>query len=240
MKSHDHGKGQKYHGKAYQLTIQKLLDPREAAVQEVYLPGALAPSLSANASALFTPSPVDFPGNVSKYLSCPLLGDTKSNQLQYFSLLVILEHPLSRGNVHITSSDPTVYPSVDPNYLSHPLDLYVISQATLHLQKVARTEPLSTHLKGNGKVFQPGYYELNEGNVEGFVKNSFSSEYHPMGTCAMGPKHKGGVVDEKLRVHGTQNLRVVDASVFPLQVRGNLASLVYAVAERAADFIKSG
>ena len=75
--------------------------------------------------------------------------------------------------------------------------------------------------------------------MEGFVKNSFSSEYHPLGTCAMGPKEQGGVVDERMRVHGTRNLRVVDASVFPLQVRGNLASLVYAIAERAADFVKA-
>ena len=242
IRSQSHGQGQKNYREAYELTIQKLLDPREAAIQEVYLPGALVPPLAANASALFSPSPIDFPGNVSKYLSvhCPsFFYNANPDLLKYFSLLAILEHPLSRGSVHITSSDPTVYPSVDPNYLSHPLDLYVISRAMLHLQQVARTDPLSTHLKGKGKVFQPGYYELNEGNVEAFVRNSFSSEYHPMGTCAMGPRHKGGVVDEKLRVHGTRNLRVVDASVFPLQVRGNLASLVYAVAERAADFIKS-
>ena len=154
-------------------------------------------------------------------------------------MLGILEHPLSRGSVHITSSDPTVYPAIDPNYLSHPLDLYVISQTLLHMQQVARTPPLSNYLKEQGKVFQPGFYELNEGNVEAFARNSFSSEYHPMGTCAMGPKQRGGVVDETLKVHGTSNLRVVDASVFPLQVRGNLASLVYAVAERAADLIKS-
>ena len=70
------------------------------------------------------------------------------------------------------------------------------------------------------------------------MRNSFSSEYHPIGTCAMGPREEEGVVDERLKVHGTRRLRVVDASVFPLQVRGNLASLVYAVAERAADFVK--
>lgn len=87
-------------------------------------------------------------------------------------------------------------------------------------------------------MFAPGFYELDESNVEAFVRDSFSSEYHPMGTCAMGPRQEGGVVDERLRVHGTRNLRVVDASVFPLQVRGNLASLVYAVAERAADLAK--
>lgn len=203
-----------------QLVLQKLLDPTEASTQEVFLPGGLAPQFVSNASALFSPDPTTYPGN-------------------YFSMLAVLEHPFSRGSVHIVSSDPTVYPSVDPNYFSHPLDLFVISQAMLHIQQVAHTKPLSTHLKDGGNVFQPGFYELNEGNVEAFVKNTFTSEYHPMGTCAMGLRDQGGVVDERMLVHGTSNLRVVDASVFPLQVRGNLASLVYAVAERAADFIKA-
>ena len=203
-----------------QLVLQKLLEPTEASTQEVFLPGGLAPQFVSNASALFSPDPTTYPGN-------------------YFSMLAVLEHPFSRGSVHIVSSDPTVYPSVDPNYFSHPLDLFVISQAMLHIQQVARTKPLSTHLKDGGNVFQPGFYELSEGNVEAFVKNTFTSEYHPMGTCAMGLRDQGGVVDERMLVHGTSNLRVVDASVFPLQVRGNLASLVYAVAERAADFIKA-
>ena len=52
------------------------------------------------------------------------------------------------------------------------------------------------------------------------------------------PRDEGGVVDAKFKVYGTNNLRIVDASIFPLEPRGNLVSLVYAIAERAADFIK--
>lgn len=207
------------HTKQEALTLRKLQSPTEATAQEVYLPGGLGPEPTGNVTALFTPSPATYPGN-------------------YFTMLAVLEHPFSRGSVHITSSDPNAYPAIDPNYLAHPLDLQLVSQILLHLQQVARTPPLSNHLKEGGDVFAPGFYELDESNVEAFVRDSFSSEYHPMGTCAMGPRHEGGVVDERLRVHGTRNLRVVDASVFPLQVRGNLASLVYAVAERAADLAK--
>ena len=87
-------------------------------------------------------------------------------------------------------------------------------------------------------MYQPGYYELNESNVGEWIKENLQSEYHPAGTCAMMPKIKGGVVDEKFRLYGVSNLRVVDASVFPLMPRGNLQTLVYAIAERAADFIK--
>ena len=59
-----------------------------------------------------------------------------------------------------------------------------------------------------------------------------------MSTCSMLPRTEGGVVDPRLKVYGTRNLRVVDASVFPLAVRGNLQTLVYAVAERAVDFLR--
>lgn len=79
---------------------------------------------------------------------------------------------------------------------------------------------------------------LNESNVGDWIKQNIQSEYHPAGTCAMMPKPRGGVVDARFRVYGTKNLRVVDASVFPMLPRGNLQTLVYAIAERAADFIK--
>lgn len=61
----------------------------------------------------------------------------------------------------------------------------------LHLQKIARTAQLSTHLEDGGHAFQPGFYELNDGNVDAFVKNSFSSEYHPIGTSALGLRKSG-------------------------------------------------
>ena len=60
------------------------------------------------------------------------------------------------------------------------------------------------------------------------------SEYHPIGSCAM-----GSAVDSRLRVQGVSNLRVVDASVFPNNVSGNIVSSVYATAEKAADIIKA-
>ena len=142
----------------------------------------------------------------------------------------VIEHPFSRSSVNVVSSDPSVYPSVDPLYFAPPLDLFVISQATLHIQQGGRTAPLSMHFNDRGNAFQPGYYELNEDIVEASGKNTFSCVYHPMGTCAMGPRDRCVVVDERVLVHRTSNLRVVDASVFQLQVKGNLVTLSYAVA----------
>ena len=71
-------------------------------------------------------------------------------------------------------------------------------------------------LKNRGNVFQRVYYEIDEDNAEAFVKNTFNCVYHPMGICAMGPRDRCGVVDERVLVHRTSNLRVVDASVFQL------------------------
>ncbi|CZR63099.1 probable choline dehydrogenase [Phialocephala subalpina] len=187
----------------------------EAVTQELTVAGGMSPQYVNDTTKLFTTS---------------LSGN-------FFTLLGVLEHPFSRGSVHIQSADPTVYPSIDPRYLSHPFDLEVLSRIALHLQTIAQTPPLSTLLKGNGTIYQPGYHALNFSNVEKWIKESLQSEYHPAGTCAMLPRGKGGVVDDRFRVYGVKGLRVVDASVFPLMPRGNLQTLVYAVAERGAEFI---
>ncbi|KAF7890926.1 uncharacterized protein EAF01_010735 [Botrytis porri] len=187
----------------------------EAVTQELTVSGGMSPLKSNDSSQLFLASS---PGN-------------------FLSLLGVLEHPFSRGSTHVASSSPSVYPILGPNYLSHPFDLTLLTSIAYHLQSLASVSPLSTYLQGNGTIYQPGYYPLNETNIESFIKANLQSEYHPIGTCSMLPLGKGGVVDEKFRVYGVQGLRVIDASVFPLLVRGNLQSLVYAVAERGAEFI---
>lgn len=183
----------------YQLTREKLLDPREATTQHVFVASGFSPSSGDDPKAYF--------GNVSPG--------------SYFTLFGVLEHQFSRGSVHINSSNPFAHPQIDPNYLGAVVDLEVLADIMLHLQSIARAEPLASLLKRKGHVFQPGYFELNESNVRTHIKNAQNSEYHPCGTCSMSPREKGGVVDERLRVYGTSNLRVVDASIFPLQVRAN-------------------
>ncbi|KAF6821439.1 Glucose oxidase 1 [Colletotrichum musicola] len=198
----------------YRLILNDLKN--DAVAQELSIEGGISPQFSSDTTKLFSAGAA---GN-------------------FLSVLGVLEHPLSRGSVHIRSADPRVYPEIDPRYLSNPLDVELLKVIALHLQTVARTAPLSELLQGAGTVFQPGYRELKVEDVEAWVRESVQSEYHPCGTCAMLPRGKGGVVDERFRVFGVDGLRVVDASVFPLIPRANVQSLVYAVAERAADFIK--
>ena len=105
---------------------------------------------------------------------------------------------------------------------------------------ISSTEPFySTILKAGGKQKgEHAYFTDLEGAKE-FVRRRALSVWHPTSTCAMLPRDKGGVVGEWLRVFGTRNLRVVDASVMPIIPRANIQSSVYAVAERAADIIKA-
>ncbi|KAK1822979.1 hypothetical protein LTR12_002505 [Friedmanniomyces endolithicus] len=173
-----------------------------------------------------------FANDTTKLFTAPSPGN-------FFTILGVLEHPFSRGNVHMQSSNASIYPIIDPHYLEHPADIKILAKIALHIQdSLAKAQPLSDLLQGNGTVLQPEYNTLTEDNVEDEIRRVLQSEYHPTGTCAMLSREKGGVVDSRLRVYGVKGLRVVDASIVPLQPRANIQTFVYALAERAADFIK--
>lgn len=157
----------------------------------------------------------------------------------YISLGAALTEPFSRGNVHITSSNAAAAPAINPNYMSHPLDLEVFGRHLLYLHTIAKSEPFnSTLLKAGGRLRDPASNFTTLDEAKAYVKTGSISMWHPSSTCSMLPRDVGGVVDTKLLVYGTSNLRIVDASIFPLIPRGNLQATVYAVAERAADIVK--
>jgi choline dehydrogenase-like flavoprotein len=163
------------------------------------------------------------------------------------SLLAVSTHMFSRGTIHIKNTDPLAQPAIDPNYMSHPLDAEMMGRAILHARQLMRTEPFASKLKKgpDGDLIPiPGFAGPTNDpktieEAKEFVRWNCITCYHPIGTASMLPRGEGGVVDTKLKVYGTKNLRVIDASIFPLHVQGNIMSLVYAVAERAADFIKA-
>ena len=159
---------------------------------------------------------------------------------EYMSIVAVLNHPFSRGSVHINSADPTKLPTLDVGFLSHPLDLELHARHTLWLETLAATEPIASLLKKGGRrIHLPEGGEVDLETAKRLTKERIVSHYHSCGTCAMLPKELGGVVDSKLIVYGTKNLRIVDASIFPLIPRGNIQADVYAVAEKAADIIKA-
>jgi choline dehydrogenase-like flavoprotein len=157
----------------------------------------------------------------------------------FFTIGCMLLHPLSRGSSHITSSDPASKVAIDPKYLSNPVDLEILARHVRYIAQIVSSEPLKSFLKPGGKRNYGAPENMDDlTQIKKYVKKAALSAWHPTSTCAMLPLEKGGVVNEKLIVYGTKNLRIVDASVFPLATRGNCQTTVYAVAEKAADIIK--
>jgi choline dehydrogenase-like flavoprotein len=163
----------------------------------------------------------------------------------YAGIVPALAHAFSRGSIHIKSANPAEYPAIDPRYMTHPLDIEIFAGGVVFAQNISEAAPLSNLLKdndaGDGKRIQPSFgikRRFGKETAEELIRAGMCTSFHPTSTCSMLPREECGVVDKRLRVYGVKNLRVVDASIAPLIVRGNIASLVYAVAERAADLIK--
>lgn len=202
----------------HQLLRSQLLDSGESSIEIMYIP------LQLNGSG-------EGETDMTSLLS-------KAQEGNYVSIVAILMRPFSRGSVHVACSEAAGQPRVDPAYLSHPMDMEMLARAMLYVDEVASTEPLAGLLKAGGRRI-PGGRPVGLEQAKEVVRQRMYSTFHPSGTCAMLPKESGGVVDGRLHVYGTSNVRVVDASVFPMEPLGHLQSTVYAVAERAVDLIKA-
>ncbi|KAG8940235.1 hypothetical protein FRC04_005480 [Tulasnella sp. 424] len=152
----------------------------------------------------------------------------------YISILMALQRPWSRGSVHIGSSNATAAPIIDPQYFNNDFDLQVMVKACQFARKIAQTAPLKDAVAS----FQdPPSSATSDADFTAYVKAAVEPVYHPAGTAALGARADGGVVDSRLKVYGTNNIRVADASVIPLEPASHLQSLVYAIGEKAAAYI---
>lgn len=157
----------------------------------------------------------------------------------YLTLGVMQSLPVSRGNAHIPSSIVNDQQIIDPQYFSHPLDIEIMARNLLDIVKLHKNDILAPYLKPDGKRNHPDAFLTDLDSAKKYLRDTATTAHHSCGTASMLPEDKGGVVNEKLMVYGTTNLRVCDASIIPLIPRGNIMSTVYAVAEKAADIIKA-
>lgn len=144
------------------------------------------------------------------------------------SLTVAVMHPFSRGTCYIQSTDPFEPPAIDPRWLTNPVDRQVLVEALFFNRQILATPPMVELLPAQ---FVPPV-DADEEAIDQIINSGIRTEFHPSGTLAMLPLEQGGVVDSHLLVHGTHNLRVVDASIFPLIPAAHLQAVVYGVAEK--------
>lgn len=153
-----------------------------------------------------------------------------------YSCHVCLLRPKSRGTLRLASADPQVMPLIDPAFLRDADDVARLVRGF----KVMRTLLQQPALARHGGVESAASREaVSDAQIEQFIRGHADTIYHPVGTCRMGPDPAAGaVVDARLRVHGVDGLRVVDASVMPSVVGGNTNAPVIMMGEKATDMIR--
>lgn len=141
--------------------------------------------------------------------------------------------PKSRGAVTIQSSDPSIAPKIQFNYLQHPDDIEGF-RACVRLTREIIAQPAFDDYR-DGEI-QPGEQIQTDEEIDAFVRDAVESAYHPSCSCKMGEDDMA-VVNSNTQVRGISNLRVVDSSIFPTIPNGNLNAPTIMVAEKAADII---
>lgn len=144
--------------------------------------------------------------------------------------------PESRGTVRLRSPDPVAPVRILNNFLSTEEDRRVQRESFRIMRKIAM-QPAFDELRG--KEFAPGEHVSNDDDaaIDAYVREGIATVYHPSCTCHMGTDEHA-VVDGDLRVRGMEGLRVIDASVFPDIVGGNINAVVIMIAEKASDAIR--
>lgn len=142
--------------------------------------------------------------------------------------------PTSRGQINLASPDPAHHPQIIPNYLATDEDIEMVLAGNRLLRQIARTRPLADIIT---EEIIPGVSVDSDESLLADFRARADTVYHPTSTCIMGPDPQSAVVDSRLRVHGVDGLRVVDASIFPNITSGNTNAPTVMVAEKGADMI---
>ncbi|MGE0702231.1 MAG: GMC family oxidoreductase [Hyphomicrobiaceae bacterium] len=145
------------------------------------------------------------------------------------------QRPDSKGYVRIRSSDPFAPPVIQPNYLAEESDRRVLLAAMRLARRLLASKPLEPYYAHEDF---PGKDVQSDDELLGAAKQRGTTTFHPNGSCRMGPvTDRNAVVDDQLRVHGLQGLRVVDASVMPTMLSANLNAATMMIADKASDLI---
>jgi 4-pyridoxate dehydrogenase len=162
----------------------------------------------------------------------PYLPPFKAAFADGFSARAVLLRPESRGAVKLASADPAAPVRIRQNFLAADADWKVLRAGLRLLRDVGRQRAMAPFV---GKELLNGY---DDTALDAHIRATAITAHHPLGTCRMGVASDAmAVVDESLRVFGTEGLRVVDGSVMPDLVGGNINAPIVMIAERSADLL---
>jgi choline dehydrogenase len=177
--------------------------------------------------------------DVQLHLMAASVDLAKQNNLQQFDLEMepgltctpCQLRPESRGHIHIKSRDAAVYPTILANYLTDPIDQQVAVEQIRMIRNIMAQPAITPFLSE-----QPDVLGQTDEEMLGYARVAGSTLYHVVGTCRMGHDPMA-VVDPRLRVHGVEGLRVVDASIMPRISSGNTNAPTIMIGEKGADMI---
>ena len=141
--------------------------------------------------------------------------------------------PDSTGHIHISSADPKAPPTINFNFLSSSTDADITVRA-VRIVRDLMTAPAMAAL--GTKELLPGESLTTDDEILAWIKEVAETTYHPVGTCKMGPDPLA-VVDDQLKVHGIEGLRVADASIMPTLTSGNTNAPSIMIGEKAASMV---
>jgi choline dehydrogenase len=177
---------------------------------------------------------VDYPN--LQYHFAPVSASYQGRKIilsQGFTLQVDQLRPASKGHIALNSANPLDKPAAHFNYLSETHDVKELLEG---FRKINELVMQPAFIAFRGERTDPVPEIKSDSEVESWIRQTASTDYHPSCTCRMG-NDDDSVVDAEMKVHGIESLRVVDASVMPEIVSGNLNAPTQMIAARAADFI---